>query len=98
MKKGDPSGFVKLQLVAKNEKNEGGPFVDMKNVSKKNFKLRFLNSATVPKHVKGGTRCNTLTCIVLQNIETKEGGPFGAIQKLSKSLIVPKQVGLWGDP
>ena len=34
---------------------------------------------------------------MLQNIETNEGGPFGAIQKVSKSLIVPKKSGaMWG--
>ena len=60
--------------------------------------MRFLNSVTVPKNVKRGTLCGFLTSIVLQNIETNEGGPFGAIQKVSKSLIVPKKVGLWGDP
>ena len=46
--------------------------------------MRFLNSATVPKNVKGGTLCEFLTSIVLQNIETNEGGPSGAIQKTSK--------------
>ena len=45
--------------------------------------MRFLNSVTVPKNVKGGTLCDFLTSIVLQNIETNEGGPFGAIQKVS---------------
>ena len=59
--------------------------------------MRFLNSVTVPKNVKGGTLCNFLTSIVLQNIETNEGGPFGAIQKVPKSLIVPKKSGaMWG--
>ena len=28
--------------------------------------------------------------------ETNEGGPFGAIQKVSKSLIVPKKSGAMG--
>ena len=60
--------------------------------------MRFLNSVTVPKNVKEGTLCNFLTSIVLQNIETNEGGPFGAIQKVSKSLIVPKKSGVMGDP
>ena len=58
--------------------------------------MRLLNSVTVPKNVKRGTLCGFLTSIVLQNIETNEGGPFGAIQKVSKSLIVPKKVGLCG--
>ena len=60
--------------------------------------MRFLNSVTVPKNAKGGTLCNFLTSIVLQNIETNEGGPSGAIQKTSKkSRIVPKKVGLRWD-
>ena len=53
--------------------------------------MRFLNSLTVPKNVKGGTLCDFLTSIVLQNIETNEGGPSGAIQKTSKK--VPKKSG-----
>ena len=35
---GDPSGFVKLQLVAKNfKKLKGGPFEEMKKFPKKKF-------------------------------------------------------------
>ena len=56
--------------------------------------MRFLNSVTVPKNVKGGTLCDFLSSIVLQNIGTNEGGPSGAIQKTSeKSRIVPKKSG-----
>ena len=56
--------------------------------------MRFLNSVIVPKNIKGGTLCNFVTFIVLQNIETNEGGQsFCAIQKVSKSLIVPKKSG-----
>ena len=76
---------MKLQLVAKNfKKLKGGPFGDMKKFPKKKFLMRFLNSVTVPKNVKGGTLCDFLTSIVLQNIGTNEGGPSGAIQKTSK--------------
>ena len=55
--------------------------------------MRFLNSVIVPKNVKGGTLYDFLTSIVLQNIEINEGGPFGAIQKVSRSLIMPKKSG-----
>ena len=48
--------------------------------------MRFLNSVTLPKNVKGGSLWNFLTFIVLQNFETIEGGPFGAIQKVSKKV------------
>ena len=59
--------------------------------------MRFLNSVRVSKNVKGGPFATFLTSIVLQNIETNEGKPFGAIQKVSKSLIVPKKSGaMWG--
>ena len=61
--------------------------------------MRFLNSVTVPKIVKGGTLCDFLTSIVLQNIETNEGGPSGAIQKTSKKVaLCRKKVGLRWDP
>ena len=79
---------MKLQLVAKNfKKIEGGTLWRHEKISRKKFLLmRFLNSVTVPKNVKGGTLCDFLTSIVLQNIETNEGGPSGAIQKTSKKV------------
>ena len=80
------------------KKIEGGPFGDMKKFPEKFFNMTFLNSVTVPKNVKGGTLCDFLTSIVLQNIETNEGGTLWCNPKISKSLIVPKKVGLWGDP
>ena len=47
--------------------------------------MRFLNSITVPKNVKGGTLCDFLTSIVLQNIGTNEGGdPLVQSKKLQK--------------
>ena len=59
--------------------------------------MRFLNSVTVPKNVKGGTLWDFLTSIVLQNVEKMKEGPFGAIQKVSKkSRIVPKKSGAMG--
>ena len=37
-RRGDPSGFSKLQFVAKYEKNEGGPFVEFgKKIKKWDF-------------------------------------------------------------
>ena len=51
-----------------------------------------MNSVTVPKNVKGGTLWDFLTSIVLQNIETNEGGPFGAIQKIQKKSHSAKKV------
>ena len=34
-KRGDPLGFLKIQFVAKYQKIEGGPFGDIKKLSKK---------------------------------------------------------------
>ena len=51
--------------------------------------MRFLTSVTVPKNVKGRTLWDFLTSILLQNIKTNEGGPFGAIEKFSKK---PKKI------
>ena len=46
---------MKLQLVAKYEKKiEGGTLGDFEKFREKVFKMRFLNSVTVPKNVKGG--------------------------------------------
>ena len=89
--KGDPSGFVKLQLVAKNlKKLKGGPFGDMKKFPKKIFKMRFLNSVTVPKNVKGGPFAifrHPLCCKISKQMK---GGPSGAIQKTLKSHSAEK--------
>ena len=85
--KGGPFGLCETPAGCKKfKKIEGGPFGDMKKFPKKNFLMRFLNSVTVPKNVEGGTLCEFLTSIVLQNIETNEGGPSGAIQKTSKKV------------
>ena len=66
-------------------------------ISKKNIYMRFLNSVTVPKNVKGGTLCNFLTSIVLQNIETNEGETLWCNPKSfrKKSPSVEKKWG-WG--
>ena len=54
-KRGNSLGFLKLQFVAKYEKKiKGGHFGDFKKILKNKQKLRFLNSVTVPKNVKGG--------------------------------------------
>ena len=80
---------VKLQLVAKYEKNEGEPFGDLKKFPKK-ILMRFLNSVTVPKNVKGGALWDFLTSIVLQNIETNEGETLWWNPKKFKNRIFPK--------
>ena len=55
--------------------------------------MRFLNIVTVLKNVKWGTFWDFLTSSLLQNFESNEGGPFGAIQKnFKKSSIVPKKI------
>ena len=78
---------MKLQLVAKNEKKiEGGALWGLEKISQKNLKMRFLNSVTVPKNVKGGTFWDFLTSFVLQNIETHEGETLWWNPKKSHSV------------
>ena len=74
-------GFLKFQFVDEYEKIERGPFGDLEKFSKKNQKMRFLNSVRLPKNVQVATLWNFLTFILLQLIEIIEGGLFGAIQK-----------------
>ena len=95
IEKGDPSGFVKLQLVAKNEKKmKGGPFGDMKKFPKKFYKMRFSNSV---EKCKRGTLCDFSTSIVLQIIETNERGTLWCNPKSFKVSLCRKKVGLCGD-
>ena len=54
--------------------------------------MRVLNSVTVLKNVKGGTLWGFSTSILLQNIETNEGGTLWCNPKnFKKSLIVPEK-------
>ena len=76
------------------KKIEGEPFGDF---SQKTLKMRFLNGVTVPKNVKWGTLWDVLTSIVLQKVETNEGGPFGAIQKVSKKSHSAEKNEAMGD-
>ena len=49
----------------------------------KNFFNEIFEQCHSAEKCERGTLCDFLTSIVLQNIETNEGGPFGAIQKVS---------------
>ena len=51
--RGDPLGFFNIHSVAKYQKNEGGPFEDIKNFSK--TKVGIMNSLIVSKKWKEGT-------------------------------------------
>ena len=62
----------------------------LKNFPKKFRKMRFSNSVTVPKNVKGGTLRDFLTSIVLQNIETN--------QKFQKKWHSTEKSGAKEDP
>ena len=57
--------------------------------------MRFWNSVTVPKNVESETLWDFLISIVLQNIETNERGPFGAIQKGSNEVALCQKK--WGE-
>ena len=90
--KGGPFGLCETPAGCK--KIEGETLWRHEKISQINFLLRFLNSVTVPKNVKGGTLCEFLTSIVLQNIETNEGGTLWCNPKnFKKSRIVPKKSG-----
>ena len=56
----------------------------MKKVPKNFFFNEIFEQCHSAEKCKRGTLCDFLTSIVLQNIETNEGGPSGAIQKTSK--------------
>ena len=84
---------MKLQLVAKNlKKIEGGTLWRHEKISQKKFFTEIFEQCHSAKKCKRGTLCDFLTSIVLQNIETNEGGPSGAIQKTSKKSAEKK----WG--
>ena len=90
---------AKVGAISKAQKwkNWRGALWGLEKNIPKSLKMRFLNSVTVPKNVKceRGSLWDFLTSIVLQNVETSEGGPFGAIQKVStKCGLVPKKK--WG--
>ena len=53
-KRGDSSGFVKLQLVAKHEKIEGGPFGDFKNFPKQISKIEIFEQCHSAEKCKRG--------------------------------------------
>ena len=68
-------GFLKIQFVAKYQKKiEGGPFGDIKKLSKKKRKMIYLNSLIVTKNVEGGLWAFS-TSLQLQNIR-EQNIPF----------------------
>ena len=84
-------GFLKLQFVAKYEKNERGHFGDIRKFSEKETKIEIFEQS-VPKRSRTGDPLGFLTSVLLQHCEKNEGGPFCVIKKFSeKSFIVPKK-------
>ena len=59
--------------------------------------MRFLNSVTLPKNVKGGTLWDFLISIVLQNVETNEGDPLVQSKKFQKSRSAEKSGTMGGS-
>ena len=89
---------MKLQLVAKNlKKLKGGPFGDMKKFPKNVFNEIFEQCHSAEKCKRGDPlRFFDIHCVAKHQKKLK-GGPFGekiSIQKVSKSRIVPKKVGI----
>ena len=68
------------------KKIKEGHMGDFQEKPEKKFKIRFLNSVTVPKNVKGGTHWDFSTSFVLQNIETNEGETIWWNKKTSKKV------------
>ena len=63
--------------------------------------MRFLNNVTVPKNVKGGTLCDFLTSIVLQNIKKVGETLWWNPKSLKKSQSAeknPSEKTRGGDP
>ena len=88
LQKGDPSGFLQIQFVAKYQKKiKGGTFGDIWKNSKfflKNEKWELWNSLIVPKTLKGKTLWAFWNFSLVQNIKKLVGGPFG--DKKSKKV------------
>ena len=63
---------MKLQLVAKYEKIEGGPFGDLKKIPQKLYEKVIFEQCPSVEKCKRGTLWDFLTSISLQNIETNE--------------------------
>ena len=79
------------------KKLKGRLFGDFKKIWKKFFNEIFEQCHSAEK-CKRGTLWDFLTSILLQNIETNEGGPFAAIQKISKKSHSAEKKGLRWDP
>ena len=67
--------FKKFQKISKR---------DLKNLAKKNKKMRIFNSLIVPKNLKEGTLWDFLTFVLLQNTKKMKGGIFGDMKKMRK--------------
>ena len=80
--RGDLLGFLKIQFVAKYQKNEEGPFGDIKKLSKKG-KMIILNSLIVTKNVEGrfGLFQHPFSCKILKKLKR---GLFGDKQNFEK--------------
>ena len=80
------------------EKNEGESFGDLKKFPKNFFKNEIFEQCHSAEKCERGTLWDFLTSIVLQNDETNEGEPFGAIQKVSKKVAQCQKKWGYGDP
>ena len=79
-----PFGLFETPVCWKMRKKiEGGLFGDFKKFENKQDIFEQCHSA---KKCERETLWDFLTSILLQDIETNEGAPFGAIQKFSKKV------------
>ena len=82
--------FLNSSLLRNMKKNEGVPLALLKNF-RKNQKMRFLNSVTVPKNVRGWTVLDFLTPSSCRLSKQLKRGLFGVKKIFKKSFIVPKK-------
>ena len=82
--KGGPFGLCETPAGCKKfKKLKGGPFGDIKKIPKKIFNEIFEQCHSAEK---SKTLCDFLTSIVLQNIETNEGGTLWCNPKNLKKV------------
>ena len=93
--KGGPFGLCETPAGCKKlKKIEGETLRRHEKISQKNFLNEIFEQCHSAEKCKRGTLCEFLTSIVLQNIETNEGGTLWCNPKnFKKSRIVPKKSG-----
>ena len=97
IEKGGPFGLCETPAGCKKMKKiEGGTLWGHEKISQNKFFNEIFEQCHSAEKCKRGTLCDFLTSIVLQNIETNEGGTLWCNPKSFKKSQCRKKVGLWG--